>query len=195
MSHKNDEVRLMIEQLKSDGLTFQEISDFLKAEKGITMSRQAVHAMYKRIVEKQKMFNSQEVVMIVAYRYFGKTDKEICDIIGIEASKASSISDVVKKNGELLISTSEITAILIDLFLDHKVEMQDLLKSIKSSFGIDITDDDIIAMIYNAGADKLIKKLKGEFNALYMSIGSIKEAERAFKKMCIDISKLGFKSN
>ena len=95
MSHKNDEVRLMIEQLKSDGLTFQEISDFLKAEKGITMSRQAVHAMYKRIVEKQKMFNSQEVVMIVAYRYFGKTDKEICDIIGIEASKASSISDVV----------------------------------------------------------------------------------------------------
>ena len=92
-------------------------------------------------------------------------------------------------------STSEITAILIDLFLDHKVEMQDLLKSIKSSFGIDITDDDIIAMIYNAGADKLIKKLKGEFNALYMSIGSIKEAERAFKKMCIDISKLGFKSN
>lgn len=195
MSHKNNEVRLMIEQLKNDGLTFQEISDFLKAEKGITMSRQAVHAMYKRIVEKQKMFNSQEVVMIVAYRYFGKTDKEICDIIGIEASKASSISDVVKKNGELLISTSEITAILIDLFLDHKVEMQDLLKSIKSSFGIDITDDDIIAMIYNAGADKLIKKLKGEFNALYMSIGSIKEAERAFKKMCIDISKLGFKSN
>lgn len=195
MSHKNDEVRLMIEQLKNDGLTFQEISDFLKAEKGITMSRQAVHAMYKRIVEKQKMFNSQEVVMIVAYRYFGKTDKEICDIIGIEASKASSISDVVKKNGELLISTSEITAILIDLFLDHKVEMQDLLKSIKSSFGIDITEDDIIAMIYNAGADKLIKKLKGEFNALYMSIGSIKEAERAFKKMCIDISKLGFKSN
>lgn len=195
MSHKNDEVRLMIEQLKNDGSTFQEISDFLKAEKGITMSRQAVHAMYKRIVEKQKMFNSQEVVMIVAYRYFGKTDKEICDIIGIEASKASSISDVVKKNGELLISTSEITAILIDLFLDHKVEMQDLLKSIKSSFGIDITEDDIIAMIYNAGADKLIKKLKGEFNALYMSIGSIKEAERAFKKMCIDISKLGFKSN
>lgn len=195
MSHKNNEVRLMIEQLKNDGLTFQEISDFLKAEKGITMSRQAVHAMYKRIVEKQKMFNSQEVVMIVAYRYFGKTDKEICDIIGIEASKASSISDVVKKNGELLVSTSEITAILIDLFLDHKVEMQDLLKSIKSSFGIDITDDDIIAMIYNAGADKLIKKLKGEFNALYMSIGSIKEAERAFKKMCIDISKLGFKSN
>ena len=194
MSHKKDVVRLKIEELKNEGMTFQEISDYLRDNMCIDMSRQAVHSMYKRLLEKQNMFTSTEVVKIVAYTYFGKTTEEICDKLEVRRSKAKIIEEVILKNTELLASTSDIVRMIISTFIDGTMSMTDILSGIHNSFNISVTEEEIVPRIYEVETIKLKERLRVEFDNLYTRVGNSLEAERAFKKMCIDISKMSLKT-
>ena len=126
----------------------------------------------------------------MAYSYFGKTAKDICEIMNFGQAKVGVVNEVIKKNAELLKSTADIVDLVIVLFISGKSTMTNIIEGMKNSFNVELSENDIVPMIYEKVSYILKEKLKGEFNSYYMKIGSRYEAEKAFKKMCIDISKM-----
>lgn len=60
---RKEEIKSIIVELREKEKTFAEISDILKEVYGVTMSRQAVCGMYRRLTEKSE--ENKDIKMIV----------------------------------------------------------------------------------------------------------------------------------
>lgn len=74
-------LKMLIIELKDSGRTYQEISEILKIEHSIIMTRQAVYGMYKRATSNEEINKSKELMLltndIINYTALGLNYKEI----------------------------------------------------------------------------------------------------------------------
>ena len=97
---------IIVELRDIDGKSFGEIADILATEYDTSMSRQAVHGMYKRATDADTVMHNREIVLasrdIVNYFTIGKEDTQIKSLLLKDGYKLSiseinkAISDNVK---------------------------------------------------------------------------------------------------
>ena len=86
--------------------TFQEVSDILKSEYGINMSRQAVHGMYNRAISNKQIEKNINLLLatsdIVNYKCLGYDNKQIKKILDNQSRDISlnCINEIVEKEIE-----------------------------------------------------------------------------------------------
>jgi hypothetical protein len=80
-------LKTMIVELRDSGLTYQQISDYLKTNYGVDKTRQAVSGMYNRAKAAQK--------------YDDQTQRVICDIVNLYCilDSAVQVTETFKEHG------------------------------------------------------------------------------------------------
>ena len=82
---RKEEIKSIIVELREKEKTFAEISDIIKEVYGVTMSRQAVCGMYRRLTEKSEENNDIKMIVfrvdIINFHLIGLTNEEIRELL------------------------------------------------------------------------------------------------------------------
>lgn len=82
---RKEEIKSIIVELREKEKTFAEISDILKEVYGVTMSRQAVCGMYRRLTEKSEENKDIKMIVfrvdIINFHLIGLTNEEIRELL------------------------------------------------------------------------------------------------------------------
>ena len=181
-------------ELRDSGMSYQEISDFLRQNYNIHMTRQAVCGMYKRVTSEEnktkeitKMLSVTDILNVYC---LGLNLNEIKDVIGIDITLAD-IRRIIESNNTNIseIRNSQINKIINSI--NNNSDINDIRKFLTYK-GIEIKESAFIKLvemaserlirneisrdivkIYNMSNDKkLVKSLIDRFN-LNMSLSEL----------------------
>lgn len=99
-----NELKVLIIRLRDSGCSYGEISNVLKSEYGIEMSRQSVCGMYTRSVSKgkEKEVNRLDVIMYSVLGYSSLDIREILKDNTEYSLSAMDIKDIIAESRELI---------------------------------------------------------------------------------------------
>lgn len=111
---RKEEIKSIIVELREKEKTFAEISDILKEVYGVTMSRQAVCGMYRRLTEKSEENKDIKMIVfrvdIINFHLIGLTNEEIRELLkkryDIEFT-AYSIQSIIDSKADYLKRVSD----------------------------------------------------------------------------------------
>lgn len=193
-------------ELRDSGFTFEEISNTLKEEYNITMSRQAVHGMYNRTVASDNSNRQKNIILstsdILNYYCLGITEDKIKGLLEFDM-KVADIKRVILENPDNItcIRKTQINRIITSII--NGADINDIKKSLAYKC-ISIEDKVFnkliekasetyiresvalnILSIYNMSNDRqLTKKLIDKFN-INMNISELGKYQRGNKNTSI----------
>jgi DNA-binding transcriptional MerR regulator len=156
--------------LRDEGMSFQEISDILRKDYNVKMSRQAVCGMYNRSTSDESLNRNKEVIAvtsdIINYKALGLTIKRIKDILDKNNYNISfnKLSDILNNNSELMNVVKEEQVNKVAVMLSRNTEIDNIVNSLEykgekpTTVVLKEIIEDATALLINKRATEILAK-------------------------------------
>lgn len=144
-------IKSMIKVMRDSGMTFQEISDKLKSEYGISKSRQAIHGLYTRACEGDKSSLSEDEAKLICHvaniyclGYNMAKTTDILNSLGISVNY-SKVNKIIHSNENYIRSINETLVTRLKEMMASGYSL-DAVKASLSYMGVPIIDKKLSAI-------------------------------------------------
>ena len=156
---------------KLSGLSFADISNKLREEYNVDMSRQAICGLYNRATSKDNIKENYNTIInttnICNYYVIGLNTKDIKEKLACNncTLSLSKINKIIEDNGEYINIIEEHLVDKIKILLDNKCSMQQIINEISFN-DIKPTSKKLDDLIFKASIKYINEKICGEINEI-----------------------------